>query len=224
MTGPHPPAGSPSIPDVQQAQQHGGEDLQADAGFSRFGVRRPARRTTIRGLAVAILVAAACWYFGADAWHSILIGGVLTTVGMITSVALDDPNLSYTGWRDGSRHDRRGARRDVAELSWSLRGSFGRVGSRAVWRVQRLARQRLAPYQLDLRNPDDQSRIEELIGHRAYVVLVRGERRPPSLRSFTRCLDALDALDSRRPGEPLPMSPKRTPIFTPHRPRRARER
>ena len=91
-------------------------------------------------------------------------------------------------------------------------------------RVRQLARQRLALHQLDLNDPADRPRIEQLIGHRAYAVLVRGERRPPFLRSFLHCLDALDALDPTRPTASPSRSRRRSPNFTPHRLRRARER
>ena len=98
-----------------------------------FGILRALeRRATIRILLTALLVAAICWYFGADVWHSILIGSALTTLGLIGLVANDKPDFGNTGWRSDSRSNRHGARRDVAELSWSLRGSYGRVGSGAV--------------------------------------------------------------------------------------------
>ena len=121
-------------------------------------------------------------------------------------IANDHPDFSNSGWKTDSRFNRQGARRDVAELSFLLRGnygllrrSYGRVGSGAVLRAQRLARQRLALYQLDLLNPADRPRIEQMIGHQAYAVLVHGERRPPFLRSFIHCLNALDSLDPRLP-------------------------
>ena len=51
------------------------------------------------GPALALLVAAVCWYFGADVWHSILIGSALTTVGLISLVATDNPDFGNTDWR-----------------------------------------------------------------------------------------------------------------------------
>jgi hypothetical protein len=182
------------------------------------------RRATIRILLTALLIAAVCWYFGADVWHSILIGGALGTLGLIGLIANDEPDLANTSWRSDNRSNPQGARRDVVQLSWSLQGSYGRVGSGAVQHAKRLARQRLAPYQLDLLDPADRPGIEQMIGHRAYAVLVRGERRPPFLRSFVHCLDALDALDPTRPIALRSRSRRRSRNFAPHRPRRARER
>lgn len=178
-------------------------------------LRAPDRRATIRTLIVALLVAVICWYFGADVWHSILLGGAITTVGVtgLVGTALDARDLN---WRSGGRTNREGSRGDVAALSWSVRGSYGRVGSTAVRRVNRIARQRLALRHLDLSDPADRLEIERLIGRRAYAVLVRGERRPPLLRSLLRCLDALDALDpGRRPPPPPPRPRRRMTMSTP---------
>ena len=186
---------------------------------SLLGVRRtPGRRARIRMLFTALLISTICWYFGADVWHSILIGSALTTLGMIGLIANDNPAIRNTAWQSDSRSNRQGARRDVAQLSWSLRGSYGRVGSGAVLKAQLLARQRLALYQLDVLNPADRQRVEQIIGHHACAVLVRGERRPPFLRSFIRCLDALDAIDPTRPAALQSRSRRRPPNFTPKPP------
>jgi hypothetical protein len=231
MTVPPVPV-TPPVPGTSQSPDGGGQPpddgagrMQTEAGHSLSGlVRPPGRRAATCVLIVALLVAAICWYFGADVWHSILLGGVLTTVGLIALVGAASPDLSDTGWRSGGRPSRHGARSEVADLSRSLRGSYGRVDRRAVWRVRQLARHRLALHQLDLHDPADRRRIEQLIGRRAYAVLARGERRPPLLRSLLHCLDVLDALDHTRPAAPPSRSRRRTPIFIPHRLRRARER
>jgi hypothetical protein len=159
-------------------------------------VRLPGRPTMVRILSVALLVAVIAWYFGADAWHSVLLGVGLTTLGLIFFLDTAGSELSDADWRGHGIGNREGARSDVTELSWSLRGSYGRVDNRAVWRIRGVARQRLLQYQLDLFNPADRRNIEQLIGRRAYVVLVRDARRPPWLRSFIHCLDALDALET----------------------------
>jgi len=219
------------MPDTSRAPEGGGQPpgdaagpVQTELGHRFFGLLRlPGRRGTIGVLTVALLIAAVCFYFGADAWHSVLIGSALTTVGLIGLVGTANPDLNTTDWRGDGRPNRDGARNDVTDLSWSLRGNYGRVSVRAVGRVQRLARQRLARYQLDLLDPGDRPEIERLIGRGAYVV-VRGERRPPSLRSLLHCLDVLDALDSTRPATPPSRSRRRPPIFAVHRPRRTRAR
>ena len=224
MTAPPTPATTP-MPNSSQSPDDGADRIHTPVGRSLFGVLRALdRRTTIRTLLTAMLIAAVCWYFGADVWHSILIGSALTTLGLIGLKSNDNPDFSNTGWQSDSRSNRSGTRMDLAQLSRSLRGSYGRVGSTAVQRAQRLAGQRLALYQLDLLNPADRPRIEQMIGHHAYAVLVRGEHRPPFLRSFIHCLDALDALDHTRPIALQSGSRRLFPNFTPHRSRRARER
>ena len=224
MTAPSTPPSTP-MPDTPRSPHDGGDRTQTPVGRIILGVLRVLdRRATIRILLTGLLITAVCFYLGADIWHSILIGGAVTTLGLIGLIANDNPDFRNTGWQSEGRSNQQGARRDVAQLSWSLRGNYGRVGAGAVLRAQRLARQRLAPYQLDLLNPVDRPRIEQMIGHHAYAVLVRGERRPPLLRSFIHCLDALDALDPTRPIALRARSRRLSPNFTPRRLRRARER
>jgi hypothetical protein len=184
-------------------------------------LQRQTRRIGMRVAIVALLLAAICWFFGADVWHSILFGTVLTAVGVILLRGLG-PDVGAVSWR-ASGSNRHGSRRDVDQLSWSMRGSYGRVDGAAIWRVQRLAAHRLAVHQLDLQDPADRPRIEQLLGRRAYLLLARGERRPVSLRALLQCLDALDVLDAlalTRPAPPLQPSRPRRLTLIPHRLRR----
>jgi hypothetical protein len=185
-------------------------------------VRPPERRATISVLSAALLAAATCWYFGADAWYSILMGMAIASVGVSGLVGPARLDLGGIAWPGGGLADRSGARSDIVELSMLLRGSHGLVNHGAVLRVRRLARQRLALHKLDLLDPADRREIEQLIGRRAYALLVRSKHRP-LLRSMLHCLDVLDTLDLTRPATPS-RSRRRTPIFALHRSRRARER
>ena len=170
------------------------------ASPSLVGILRALDRwLTIRVLLAGLLVAGVCWYFGADVSHTILIGSAITTLGLIFLNANDIPEVGNTDWQTDSGTNLQGARRDIARLSQSLRGTHRRVGWEAVKQVQQVARHRLMLYQLDLLNPADRAGIEQLIGHHAYAILVRGERRPPFLRSFIHCLNAVDALDPAKP-------------------------
>jgi len=187
-------------------------------------VRPPRWPTAIRVLIVAFVVAAICWYFGADVWHSISLGSVLTTVGLVGATRGSVLDRGDTDWRGGEVRSRDGARNDVAELSWSLRTNYGRVGNSALRRVQRLAGLRLATFGLDVRDPADRRRIEPLIGRRAYAVLAPNARRPPYLRSLLHCLDALDSLNASRPTEPTSEPRRWYSILTSDLPRRARAR
>ena len=194
------------------------------ASPSLVGILRALDRwLTIRILLAALLIAGVCWYFGADVSHAILIGSAVTTLGLIFLNANDIPDVGNTDWQTDSGTNLQGARRDIARLSQSLRGSHRRVGWEAVKQVQQVARHRLMLYQLDLLNPADRAGIEQLIGHDAYIILVRGERRPPFLRSFIHCLNALDALDPTKPITLRSRTRRWSPNFTLHLPRRARE-
>ena len=69
--------------DSSKSRDDGADRIQTVVGRSLFGVLRALdRRATIRILLTALLIAAICWYFGADVWHSILIGSALTTLGV----------------------------------------------------------------------------------------------------------------------------------------------
>ena len=101
-----PDAGS--SPDAGLAETPRAMTVTARIRWSTL-LRPPERRATIRVLLVALLTAAICWYFGADVWHSILIGSVVTTLGLIGS----------------GRHDIEARRHRLAK-----RGPTNRRGSR----------------------------------------------------------------------------------------------
>ena len=220
---------APPLPttEVRPPPNRGARRALGEMWHRAFGPLRPPTWLQVtRVLMVAIGVAAICWFFGADAWHSILLGSVVTTVGLVISSRGTLSERGDTEWRD-ERRARAGARNDVAQLSWSLRPSFGRVSNTALWRVQQLARRRLALHQLDIREPAQRRQIEQLIGRRAYALLVSDGRRPPHLRSLLHSLDALDGLGAIDPTQrtPLASRPRRwTSILTPDLPRRARAR
>lgn len=228
MTMPTTPATTPtpdaSSPDsARRPPGDGGGRASTEVLHGLVGlVRPPERRATVRVLSVALLAAAICWFFGADVGDSILIAMAITSVGVSGSVGPTRLGLGDTAWRDDGVVDRSGTRSDVAELSWLLRGSHGLVDHGAVWRVRRLAQQRLALHRLDLLDPADRQKIEQRIGPHAYAVLVRDNYRP-LLRSLLHCLDELDALDPTRPATPA-RSRGRMPILAMFRSRRARER
>lgn len=190
-----------------------------------FGPVQPPRwPTTFRVLIVATVVAAICWYFGADLWHSILLGSVLTTVGLVCSTRRSVLNRDDFDWRGSEVRNRDGARNDVDVLSWSLGTHYGRIGDSALRRVQRLAELRLAGVGLDVRDPADRGTIEQLIGRSARVLLTPHGRRPPTLHSLLRCLDALDSINTSRPTAAAPLPRRRYLNLTFNRPRRARAR
>jgi hypothetical protein len=153
--------------------------------------RRDARRVLI----VALLSGATCFYFGANPWYSVLVTMVIAAVGVLGSVALAGLEADDITWSDDDDVvDLGGGRNDVLTLSWLVRGSYGLVDRGAIRRVQALARRRLARHGLDLLDPSNRHQVEQLIGSRAYSVIVPGNRRR-RLRSLLHCLDVLDSLD-----------------------------
>ena len=166
------------------------------------------RGTVVRALLSAILLAAIFWYFGADVWYALLFASALTTVALVLSARSTLADRGQTAWRGEGVHVQSGARNNVAELSWSLESRFGRVSHAALVSVSDVARRRLAARHLDLREPNDRAQIEQLIGRRAYLLLVSRPRRRPYLRSLVHCLDALDALETSRQSASTPVASK----------------
>jgi hypothetical protein len=170
-------------------------------------IRLPNRRETIRVLGIAVLLAAICWYLGANVWHSILLGCAITVAWLAGMAGTAYPEIRDLGWRHGDRAANKGSRSDVANLSWSLRNSWGSVGRAAEWRLRQIARHRLALEGLDLGNPDDGPAIERRLGRPVYRVLVRTiQKRRLRRRALLYCLDALDALNPSYYPAPQPRS------------------
>jgi len=156
---------------------------------------RLSRREASRIVCAAILIAALCWYFGADVWHAVLLGCAITVLGLAVGAATSAPEARDLSWLGGVRTRREGSRNDVASLSSSLHAGWGFVGLTAERRLQQLARRRLALEGLDLQNANHRVAIEGRIGTRAYRVLVLDRRRQLRLRTLMHCLQVLDALN-----------------------------
>jgi hypothetical protein len=173
------------------------DDAVSAPGAARILLARPRRRAAGFLLVVALVTGLGCWYFGADVWHAAAIGTAVLAPGLIW-IAL--PESQPAEWPREAAALAEGSRREVMVLSWSLRpryGSpYGRVRGTALRRVRELAQTRLALHHLDLRNPDDQVRIERLIGAANYAMLHAGGQRLPTLRAVARCVDALEMVDA----------------------------
>lgn len=164
---------------------------------------RPRRGRVVLVLIVGVLTAGVSWYVGMDTGHAVTLGTVLAAVA-VSWIAV--PDHERVEWPEESGAGREGARRDVVQLSWSLRPHYGRIRQAALGRVQDLARYRLGLRQLDLDNPADRAAIERLIGPAAYATLrSRAAGRLPLLRSVVHCLDVLDRLDPSRSGVAHPV-------------------
>jgi hypothetical protein len=184
----------------------------------------PSRLQTLATLGAGFLIAAICWYFGVDAWHSILLGCAITVTALALLVGGSAPDTRDLSWRPGKRPSREGSRRDVSSLSSSLRAGWGFIGLTAERRLYEIARRRLALEGLDLRNPDHRHAIELLVGRPAYRILVSPQGRRATLRALIHCLDSLDATDSTHYPAPQPRARRWDLPTIPISLRRARER
>ncbi len=187
-------------------------------------LRWPTRRETIRTLAAGWSIAAICWYFGVDVWHAILLGCAITVAALAAAAGSSAPDARDLSWRPGKRASNDGSRNDVASLSSSLHVGWGLVGLTAERHLNQIARRRLALEGLDLRNPDNQPAIEQLIGTSAYRILNRRQGRRLRLGRLLYCLDALDAIDSTHYPAPEPGLRRRNPRPISSSLRRASER
>ena len=184
-------------------------------------LRLPTARETILGAGTAFLAAAACWYFGVNVWHAILLGCAAAVAFFAVTRGGSTEELRDLSWRYRGR-SRSGSRNDVASLAQSLRSGWEPVGLTAERRLRELARQRLALEGLDLLNDDHREAIERRIGRRAYRILGdRGKR--PRLGALVHCLDVLDALDPNHYPPPQPRSRSLASLI-PSNLRRTRER
>lgn len=152
------------------------------------------RRNTLITVGVAALIAAICWYFGVDVWHSILLGCAITVLILAVAMASSAP-VPDERTPDHGRRRADGSRSDVAILSRSLRVGWGTVGLTAERRLHRIAVHRLALEGLYLDNPEHRELIERRVGTRVYRTLTRTNRRGMRRRTLVHCLGALDALN-----------------------------
>jgi hypothetical protein len=187
-------------------------------------VHLPTRRQLRLTLGAAAATALICWYFGVDAWHSILLGCAITVTALACVAGSDAPDAHELKWHPGRRSSREGSRNEIVNLSRGLRSGWGFVGLTAERRLRVIARRRLALEGLDLSDPQQRPAIEQLIGRQAYRVLSTNSGRLPTLRALLHCLDALDAIDSTHYPPPQPRSRRWGRGAIPLSLRRARDR
>jgi hypothetical protein len=145
----------------------------------------------------AVLVAAACWFFGLGLVASIVVALVGAAGGIAVSTILRTPdNLN---WPPAPPQPSDGARREVWEFAWAIRPRGGYLDDRIVDRLRRIAGASLARRHLDLDNPEHRARIEKLIGAPAYALLVSTERHRVSFDLFLSILTTLESLEGAAP-------------------------
>lgn len=149
-------------------------------------------RRPVLAVAAALLIGAACWYFGMDVPHAVTVTVALLAVAAAWWVAGDGADAA--GWESGSAAPGEGVRQDVSRLAWSLRAHRTGIPSAGLRRVHLLAAERLARRGLDVDSADDAAAVERMLGRSAYSVLHPGDRRI-RIGAVIACLDALDRLE-----------------------------
>jgi hypothetical protein len=146
---------------------------------------------------VSLVVGAAFWFFGLDVIPSIVVTLVLAGLGItLRIVRLPTDNLE---WPPAPPEPTAGARREVSELTWSLRTPRGIVEDRVIERIRNIADTSLRRRHLDLDNPAHRARIERLIGPSLYTLVTSPERRRVNLPTFLSILAVLETLEKSDP-------------------------
>ena len=152
---------------------------------------------------VAVLAGAGAWFFGLAILPSIIVVFVVAALGItLRLVATTSDPLLPAGtmeWPPSPPLPSDGARREVSELGWALRTPTGVVEDRVLERVTAIAATSLRRRRLDLDNPADRGRIEQLLGEPLYALLSADEPRRSSARTLRSTLDRLEALEHTDP-------------------------
>ncbi|MBA8794732.1 hypothetical protein FHX74_002351 [Friedmanniella endophytica] len=155
------------------------------------------RSSTVLTLVLTLVVVpVAAWLFGVALLQCVLVAAIGVTIGLAIRFR---PRGEESVWSpetvDLARD--RGARRDVARLSWSV--GDDQVGRALRIRLYELAERRLATRGLDLDEPGDREAIETLLGRDAVRVLDAELGRAVPAHAFERAVAALERLDQPDP-------------------------
>jgi hypothetical protein len=148
----------------------------------------------------AVALGVACWFFGLDVLSSIVISLAVGATGA-TWASFPDRRPAAQ-WPPGPALSLDGARREAAQLSWSLSARPGMAGDNivsetVVARIRVIAANRLASRQLDLDDPAHRAAIVQLLGRQAWELVNPGRSRAANLTSVLRSLDVIDSLGPR---------------------------
>jgi hypothetical protein len=154
-------------------------------------MRREALRRPLGAAVVALLLAAAGFVLGLSWWNSLALG--LAAVAAYGLRRPPDVNTDED-WPDRGERADKGARREVARLSWSLQGFESRVERASVRRLRRIATGRLAERGLTLTAPADAAACRQLLGDRSYALLSTDEGDRPFYDDFREAVGAVERL------------------------------
>ncbi|HLT60029.1 MAG TPA: hypothetical protein VK020_02500 [Microlunatus sp.] len=150
---------------------------------------RELRTTAIGSLVVAAIVAGAAWLVGLDLLKCLLLAIAVALCGTFRLFTEYGDNAGWPEPEDRGRD--RGARREVARLSWTLQGYASQVDARSARRLRTLAAAALAEHGADLDRPEDQDRCRRLLGDRAHRTLAADR---PHYDDFVHVIDRLEHL------------------------------
>ena len=151
--------------------------------------RSELRTTVIGTLVVAVVLAGVSWLIGLDPLKCLRVATAVALCGAFRLYADFGDNARWPEQADRSRD--KGARREVARLSWTLQGYASLVDARSARRLHGLAAAALAEHGLDLDRPEDAERCRRLLGDQAFGVLTRPR---PHYDEFVHVLDRLEHL------------------------------
>ena len=157
------------------------------------------RTTAIGTLVVAAILGGAAWLVGLDPLKCLLVAIAVALCGAFRLYSEYGDNARWPEQSDRSRD--RGARREVARLSWTLQGYASQVDARSARRLRGLVAATMAELGADLERPEDVERCRRLIGERAYRTLAEDR---PHYDEFVHVLDRLEQLLSTDLSESTP--------------------
>ncbi|WP_150306505.1 hypothetical protein [Planctomonas psychrotolerans] len=158
----------------------------------------------IRTALLAVGVGGLAYALGLSLVLALLIAATIATIGAL--IPLFDP-IRDAAWSVSAVTLRKGARREISRLSWSMSTGTRGVSASAGSRLHDIAAHRLALRGIDLDDPADQDAAEDALGRVAYRVLSTPSiTTADALLAVVRALDHLDATPD--PGR----SPRAAPL------------
>lgn len=170
-------------------------------------LRPPLRVPAILVAVAALVVGGIVWFFGVEPLPASLVSLAVFAVG-VTWISVQEGDRAE--WPRPVVRRTPGARRDLERLGWAMK-SHGGIHEKTLSRVREAARHRLLfLYGLDLYDPDDRAQIEAILAPPVVRTLMTPRRSHLDLVSFTRLMNAVEAL-GRAPASGPAAAPSSAP-------------
>ncbi|WP_375426370.1 hypothetical protein [uncultured Friedmanniella sp.] len=164
------------------------------------------RPSWIKAVLLLGVVFGVTFVVGVDSVHCLLLA-----VGTLVVVQLRRlPEAEDREWpeREPGPSDQ-GVRLEVARLSWGLNGFESRVDRRSVDRLHAIAARRLRAHGVDLDDPADADRAEQLLGTAPYAALTSDLTTLPRYDAFAGAVAAVEHLPAAWPPDVRRSAPTR---------------